>query len=91
MPSARTFLGFHHYSDRLLGAVFGRWAADQRVQCVVDLLSQQYRAALDNLDPVRRTGIQRIAIDYPGRFQASNRDRGVDLKELLILNASISA
>ena len=71
-----------------LGTAFARWAAQQQVQCVIDLLSGHYRAALRNLDVLRQGGIQRIPFDYPGRFQASNLDRGFDLKELLALDAS---
>ena len=68
-----------------LGAVLARWAASRGIECVIDLLSQNYRRALDDLAALDQVGIRRIAFDYAGRFQAANLDRGRDLAQLLAL------
>ena len=65
--------------------MFARSAAAAGVLCVFDLLTQPYRAALDELADLGAVGIERVPFEYPGRYQASNLDRGDDLQALLKL------
>lgn len=71
-----------------LDDVLARWASHTGVECVIDLLSLGYRAALDDLAALDRIRIRRIVVDYPRRFNAANHDRGRDLAELLAFTSA---
>lgn len=68
-----------------LGRILANWCSGHAVVGVIDLLSQPYRKALDNLIDLQAVGIDHLSFDYPGRFQAGNLDRGNDLQALLRL------
>jgi hypothetical protein len=52
---------------------------------VIDLLTKEYRAALDDLTDLDQLGIKRVLFEYPGRGSGANYDRGDDVKTLLQL------
>lgn len=66
-----------------LGRIVARWCAANAVVGVIDLLSQPYRYALHDLKDLHAVGAERLAFEYPGRYQAGNLDRGDDLQTLL--------
>jgi hypothetical protein len=70
------------------GAVFEQWAAAHGIRAVIDLLTKEYRAALDDLTNLYQLGIKRVLFEYPCRGSGANYDRGDDLKELLTLKRS---
>jgi peroxide stress protein YaaA len=73
-----------------LGRILAGWCAARDVVGVVDLLTKPYRAALADLVDLRTYGIEQLPFDYPGRYQASNRDRGDDLNSLLKLKRAVA-
>jgi len=63
-----------------LGLAVAAWCRVQGVECILDLLTEQYRMALRGLSSAN---LERIVFEYPGRGNGSLFDRGDDLRRLL--------
>jgi len=68
------------WRDAGLGGALNAWCQRQQIECVIDLLSPDYRKALGGFATLNA---EVLTFTYPGRGIGALQDRGDDLRRLL--------